>query len=483
MAFTNDKKREQQIIAPEVPYDPGLAQQYAQTTAGPTSEALYNIRGAMPAITKANKKIVFIILSITLLIIAIAFLQVITPKQKKEQEAKPTELEQKRTVKQTADQLPDTVFKMKGNYKDPNAPALPTSAALPEGTPVLGPPAPGGIVPSTAGITPADAQAAGFKPVQSPLNGGGSKFMPGYEYPQVSIEEQQKKADIERKKREIEAAHGSAILVKMGGGSGGSVMPASMPSMSDGTGILSKLMDQVNKQDPQSQPTPDQNNQGAKKSFMKEPQENSPYVRGALQSPLSPYEIKAGTVIPIAMITGINSDLPGEVVAQVRENVYDTATGKYLLIPQGTRVKGTYDSQITYAQDGVLVIWQRLIFPNSYSINLENMPGADLSGYGGYRDQVNNHWGRVVGSAVLSTVFGIGAEYAAGQPTGVESAQTNLSLRQAAGQGAGEQIQNVGQQMTAKSMNIQPTIEIRMGQRYNIFVHKDLILRPYQQLN
>jgi len=136
-----------------------------------------------------------------------------------------------------------------------------------------------------------------------------------------------------------------------------------------------------------------QNQQDEKRSFLKNNDtSNSDYLSSRLTSAISPYEVKAGSVIPAAMISGLNSDLPGQIVAMVRENVYDSSTRQYLLIPQGAKLIGLYDSNIAYGQERVLVIWNRLIYPNGDSINLKGMPGTDLEGYAGFHDIVDNKY-------------------------------------------------------------------------------------------
>lgn len=221
----------------------------------------------------------------------------------------------------------------------------------------------------------------------------------------------------------------------------------------------------------------DQNMQDEKRDFLEKrdkPNLNY-YVKGPILSTLSRYELKAGNIIPGVMITGINSDLPGGIVGQVRENVYDTVTGKYLLIPQGTRVIGMYDSKVSFAQERVLVVWTRLIFPNGESIDLEGMNGVDLSGYAGLTDKVNNHYAKLVTGVVLSTILSVGTKVAAGN-----NDVGQATIGQQAASGAALNISNVGQKITDKYLNVQPTIEIRPGWKFNVFVNKDIILKPYK---
>ncbi len=159
--------------------------------------------------------------------------------------------------------------------------------------------------------------------------------------------------------------------------------------------------------------TEDPNMQGRKESFA-EQAKLSGYLPYKKEVPLSPYEVKQGTVIPAVMITGINSDLPGQIIAQVSQPVFDTVSGRYLLIPQGTRLVGSYDSYVAVGQERALVAWRRLIFPDGASLELMNMPGADPQGYSGFADQVNNHYFRIFGGAILIGM--IGAGYQATQP-------------------------------------------------------------------
>lgn len=222
----------------------------------------------------------------------------------------------------------------------------------------------------------------------------------------------------------------------------------------------------------------DQNLQGEKREFIenaKSKQISNFYGKGRLLSVLSRYELKAGNIIPGVMITGINSDLPGQLVGQVRENVYDTVTGRHLLIPQGTRVVGTYDSKVAYAQERVLIVWTRLIFPNGNSIDLEGMAGVDLSGYAGLKDKVNNHYAKLVTGVVLSSILSATTKIAAGN---YDSGEANFP--QQAASGAATTLSSAGSKIVDKYLNVQPTIEIRPGIKFNVFVNKDLILKPYK---
>ncbi|MDA9497779.1 TrbI/VirB10 family protein [Bradyrhizobium sp. CCBAU 11357] len=192
--------------------------------------------------------------------------------------------------------------------------------------------------------------------------------------------------------------------------------------------------------------------------------------------PAAPYIMQAGTVIPGALITGIRSDLPGQITAQVTENVYDTPTGRFLLVPQGARLIGAYDSQVTFGQSRVLLVWTRLIMPNGQSIVLERQPGADTAGYAGLEDQVDNHWGELFKAAALSTFLAIGTELGAGSDTNSNDSAIIQALRH----GASDSLNQTGQQVVRRSLSVQPTLTVRPGVPVRVLVNHDLILTPYR---
>ena len=216
----------------------------------------------------------------------------------------------------------------------------------------------------------------------------------------------------------------------------------------------------------------DQNRQASKEKFLQEQRGSGFYLNSFQQSQISPYEIKVGSIIPAVLVTSINSDLPGGIIAQIRENVYDSTTGKHLLLPQGSKIYGIYDSNISYAQNRILIVWQRIVLPNGESIALENMPGVDLSGSAGLRDKTNYHSLQLLRGVVLSAVFGAGTAIVTYEKDGDNNYMSE------AGRGAGENIDTIGQKMADKDLNRQPTIEIRQGNKFNILVHKDMILKP-----
>ena len=196
-------------------------------------------------------------------------------------------------------------------------------------------------------------------------------------------------------------------------------------------------------------------------------------VEGAerLQAPSSPYVVQAGTVIPAALLTGIRSDLPGEITAQVSEDVYDSPTGRYRLIPQGSRLVGQYDSQVAFGQSRVLLVWTRLILPDGRSIMLERLPGADPAGNAGLQDGVDNHWGQLFKAAALSSILGIGTQIGVGD--------NENGLVQALRQGPADTLNQAGQQVIGRSLNIQPTLTIRPGFEIRVLVNRDLVLEPF----
>jgi type IV secretion system protein TrbI len=219
----------------------------------------------------------------------------------------------------------------------------------------------------------------------------------------------------------------------------------------------------------------DANRQDDKAEFAGRARETEFDLHATLQRPLSPYTLFAGTILPCVLTQGINSDLPGQIGCMISQNVYDTVTGRHLLLPQGTKAIGTYDSRIAYGQERVLVVWTRLLRPDGSTLSLEGMPGIDLSGYSGLTGHVNNHYVRLLAGVVLGSLLGASAQIAVGANS------QNPSFSQLAIQGAGQNINEAGQQITRKNLNIQPTIEVPPGGRLNIFATKDLILPPWTE--
>ncbi|HCF4375008.1 TPA: TrbI/VirB10 family protein [Pseudomonas aeruginosa] len=323
---------------------------------------------------------------------------------------------------------------------------------LPPKVPELGPPLPGDLGPAIVKSQPAVASYT--PPGQDP----GA-------------------AERDARRKEAEAAAGSAVFFRSS-----NQHPATAPAQAAAAGPTSGLAGF----DPQAagpastaaqpaDPTAVQNLQDQKEAFQKAgitETRNS----GNLQMPTSPYQVMAGTVIAAALVTGIKSDLPGDVIGTVTEPVYDTATGRYLLIPQGSRIFGKYNSQVAYGQSRVQVVWNRIILPDTSSLTLDNLAGTDPAGYAGLEDGVDWHWDRIVASAALTTLLGVGAELAA--PENRNGDRVIIAGRDS----LQHSVNQAGQEMTRRNLNIQPTLTERPGLPVRIIVNRDLLLRPYQPL-
>lgn len=199
----------------------------------------------------------------------------------------------------------------------------------------------------------------------------------------------------------------------------------------------------------------------------------------------SPYEVMAGSIIPATMLSGLNSDIPGQVIAQVRENVYDSSTGKYLLIPQGARLIGLYDSNIIYGQERILVAWNRLIYGDGSSINLKAMPGTDLEGYTGFYDEVDNKYWKIFGSSFILGVITGAMQYSQNntnanvQVGGIGvTTNNNPTVSQTLSGSLGQQLGQTGLALTQKNLNVQPTLIVKPNYPFNIMITADMVLRP-----
>lgn len=194
-----------------------------------------------------------------------------------------------------------------------------------------------------------------------------------------------------------------------------------------------------------------------------------------LELPVSPDQVLAGTVISASLVTGINSDLPGFAIAQVIENVFDTVTGRRLLIPQGTKLIGKYDSVVSHGQHRALVVWNRMILPDGSSIVVDNLPATDAAGYAGLEDEVEFHTWALIKGAALSTLLGVGSE------VGARNNNSNRDALGAARESVQQNAARVGQQLPERNLDVQPTLTIRAGFPLRVIVHKDLILREYKR--
>ena len=301
--------------------------------------------------------------------------------------------------------------------------------------PVLGPPLPGDL----------------GRPILSAQNAGQPVVPSVVPAPGVDEAEQRRRA-------EEEAARTSTVFFQSRAGS-----PAAAGTPT--TGIagfdmagLSGLPGQQTAQDKQL-------------AFLNAPIDRRTTSSDRVMAPASPFVLQAGAVIPAALITGIRSDLPGQITAQVTENIYDSPTGRILLVPQGTRIIGQYDNNVQFGQRRVLLVWNRLIMPNGRSIGLERQPGADTQGYAGLEDGVDYHWWDLAKAAGLSTLLSIGSELAV--------SDENRLLR-AIRSGGQDTINDAGQQIVRRQLNVAPTLTIRPGFPVRIVVTRDLVLEAYR---
>ncbi|AMS45445.1 IncP-type conjugal transfer protein TrbI [Aminobacter aminovorans] len=223
----------------------------------------------------------------------------------------------------------------------------------------------------------------------------------------------------------------------------------------------------------------DPNGQGTKEDFFNADLKQVGYLPNRVVPQQSRYELKRGSVIPATLITGINSDLPGRITAQVSQNVYDSATGHYLLIPQGTKLFGRYDSKVSFGQSRVLVVWTDIIFPNGSTLQIGGMAGTDAQGYGGFNDKVNRHYLRTFGSAVLLAIIGSGIDMAVPESSTLATQDT---ASDAARRNFAETLGRVAERTISKNLDVQPTLRIQPGYKFNVLVDQDVEF-PVSQRN
>ena len=315
-------------------------------------------------------------------------------------------------------------------YSTENRPTADGLAGLPRDYtgPILGPALPGDL----------------GRPILDAQNRGQPIVPPAITTPAVDPEEQRRLA-------EEEAARLSNVFFQSGprtGGPAGTAMPglAGLTGQPDGTA-----------------------GQNRHTAFLNGPVDRQTVAPDRVAPPASPYILQAGAVIPAALITGIRSDLPGQITAQVTENVYDSPTGSLLLIPQGTRIIGQYDDGVTFGQRRVLLVWNRLILPGGRSIVLERLPSADASGYAGLEDGIDYHWWDLMKAAGLSTLLAVGAELATSDED---------RLIRAIRDGAQDTVNQAGQQIVQRQLQVAPTLTIRPGFPVRIIVTRDLVFEP-----
>lgn len=338
--------------------------------------------------------------------------------------------------------------------------AMPTSyAGVEQETPKLGPPLPGDLGAAMIGREREPVpQDNPFR--YQPANSG---YRPASR-PAAQPSPEAQLADAARTSKLFFIAHQNSS-----GGLGGSAAPSRAGYSTD----LASLLASPGSVDPTGivpASVTDPNRQERKEAFLGADVETDIYNPYRLQEPISPYQVMAGTIIPASLITGLNSDLPGQVIAQVTEHVYDTPTGQYLLIPQGSKLIGRYDSVITYGQSRALVVWSRIVMPDGTSITIDNLPAVDMSGYAGLEDRVDHHSWQLFKAAILSSVLSVSSEIGRDRDDDILNA-----LRD----GGQQTINQAGQQIVTKQLQVQPTLKIRPGWRLRVIVNKDIVLQPY----
>jgi type IV secretory pathway VirB10-like protein len=225
-----------------------------------------------------------------------------------------------------------------------------------------------------------------------------------------------------------------------------------------------------------------QNGQDQKRAFIAQARNRVPddYLHSVRTAPLTKFEIKAGSDLPATLEQSVNSDQPGEIRALVRENVFDTAAGNYVLIPQGSRLVGYYNSVVGYGQDGVQAVWDRVIFPDASSLDLNGMIGQDAKGEAGFRYAVDHHYARLLGFAVLTSLFSAGFQLSQNRPGTILAVPSNGEVVAGA---VGSQVSQLGMEITRRNLNVQPTIKIPAGYRFNVRVNRDIVFdTPYSPL-
>ena len=317
-------------------------------------------------------------------------------------------------------------------YSTENRPTADGLAGLPRDYtgPVLGPALPGDL----------------GRPILDAQNRGQPVVPPPMATPQPDPEEQRRLA-------ELEAARTSRVFVQTGPGATATPGNMTVPG-------LPGLGTQVGAQTAQDRQL----------TFLNGPVDRRTVAADRVMAPASPYVLQAGAVIPAALITGIRSDLPGQITAQVTENIYDSPTGRILIVPQGTRIIGEYSNDVGFGQRRVLLVWNRLILPNGRSIVLERQPGADPQGYAGLQDGVDYHWWDLAKAAGLSTLLAVGTELAVNDED---------RLIRAIRDGAQDTINEAGQQIIRRQLQVAPTLTIRPGYPVRVIVTRDLVLEPY----
>jgi type IV secretory pathway VirB10-like protein len=367
-----------------------------------------------PRVTRLSRKVLVGLASFTIMAVLAAVLWALDHRRTKEAAPELYNTEHKTTA--------DELSRLPRDY-----------SSLPPGVPPLGPPLPGDL---------------------------GRPLLHAQNQDRLGVDAEQ-----QRVSQEAEAARTSRLFTASATVTRAAAPPVPTPQRINGT-------IEVQGERPPIDADSIQNMQDRKLAFLNGPIDKRTVSGEHLEGPASKYIVQAGSVIAAALLTGIRSDLPGQVTAQVTENVYDSPTGRYLLVPQGSKLTGIYDSQVSFGQSRVLLVWTRLIFPNGRSIVLERQAGADPEGYAGLEDQVDYHWGRLFMAAALSTLLGVGSELGA--------TSTDGDIVRALRRGSSDSLNQTGQQIVRRNLNIQPTLTIRPGFPVRVIVNRDLVLAPYQ---
>jgi type IV secretion system protein TrbI len=344
-------------------------------------------------------------------------------------------------------------------YNTDRKPVADGLAGLPssyDAIPKLGPPLPGDIGDALHKV---DTNA----PPELPI--GDKPFQPDPEA-DIARADRIRLARLAQQGRESKLFYTVATASKVGDASKDEGAVAPTPSPFAALGQLDALQGQ-------GQPTL-QTAQDKKLAFLNAKPDSSIYNDHSLQKPKSPFTLMAGSIIPASLVTGLNSDLPGFVIGQVTENVYDTVTGRHLLVPQGTKIIGKYDSVVAFGQKRALVIWQRLIRPDGTSLVIDNLPATDEGGYAGLEDKVDYHTWQLLKGIALATLLGVGTEVSIGN--------SENDLITAIRQSAQENTNQAGQQFVQRQLDVQPTLTVRPGWPLRIIVHKDLVLDSFPQI-
>ncbi len=311
--------------------------------------------------------------------------------------------------------------------------------------PKLGAPLPGDL-----GKPILDAQNKGTIAAMPPL---GTAPPQSPELAALQRAEQEHEAARQRLEQERDSARQARVF--FGGGGGGSAPATAALSLGG---------------DAPATPTPEVTQQtDSRRAFLDRASDRRTASPDRLNAPADAHILQAGSIIPAALMTGIRSDLPGQITAQVTQNVYDSPTGRILLIPQGSRLIGDYGADVAFGQSRVLLAWNRLILPDGHSITLERQPGADPRGFAGLQDRTDYHWGSVIKVALVSTVLGVGAELGSGN---------DGNLVRALRRGSQDSVNRAGEQIVSRELNVRPTLTIRPGFQVRVIVTRDLILSP-----